>query len=78
LEGSAGGGDAKMIVRFKTDCNITVYKSVDGAGYLVPFLAGQGGDFTVIEEQDESHVNVQFNDGSVAFGVSKDWYETSN
>jgi hypothetical protein len=75
-----------IIVRFLVDCEITICENTeDEEGSQTTFKIGETADFDVIDHplrwngqgfvEDLDMVNVQFGDGSVAFGISKEWYE---
>lgn len=75
-----------MIVKFVTECEITICENTeDEEGSTEVFHVGQTADFEIFGHperlvngewvEDEDYVNVQFADGSVAFGIGRDWYE---
>jgi hypothetical protein len=82
--------DSEMKVRFVTKCEIEIFDSFDEAlddgetsdeifdvgdityfNLLDPPLRFDGKGFI----PDKDNVNVQFDDGSVAFGISRTWFE---
>jgi hypothetical protein len=83
-----------MKVKFNTDCEIEVISSYDEAlddveGSTEIIRAGSKLDFDVIGHperfqagkgfvEDKTLVNVQFPDGSVAFGISTEWFDETN
>lgn len=75
-----------MIVRFVKKCEITICQDTEDAdGINRVFDIGETVNFTVFDHPerlvngewipDTNFANVQFDNGSVAFGISKDWYE---
>ena len=75
-----------MIVKFVKKCEITICQDVeDEEGIIEEYNVGDIKHFVVMDHplkflngkfvEDQDLVNVRFDDGSVAFGISKDWYE---
>lgn len=79
-----------MKVRFITKCEIEVLESFDealddGETTTEVFNVGDTAEFDLLDPpermvgnkmvSDTENVNVQFGDGSVAFGLSKSWFE---
>lgn len=79
-----------MLVEFNQSVAIEVFDSYDealddGETHHENFNSGDTVEFDVIDhplrfregefEPDPTMVNVQFNDGSVALGLSTDWYK---
>lgn len=79
-----------MKVRFTDSCEIEVFESFDealddGETSTEIFREGDEAEFDILDSPlrfdgndlvpDDSIVNVQFGDGSVAFGLSRSWFE---
>lgn len=79
-----------MKVQFVTACEIEVFETFDealddGETCTQVFNEGDKAEFDVLDSPlrfdgnnlvpDDSTVNVQFGDGSVAFGLSRSWFE---
>lgn len=79
-----------MKVRFVTDCEIEVFETFDealddGETSTEVFRVGDEAEFDLLDAPlkfdgnefvpAEDTVNVQFGDGSVAFGLSREWFE---
>ena len=75
-----------MRVKFLKSCEIEVCTNVDKFDNAMTetevFEVGDETEFEIIDHptdiqgrEDLSHVNVQFGDGSVAFGLSTEWFK---
>ena len=69
------------------DCELIVYKN-ENDGKEILFKKGTPVEFLVVDHptkfdgtnlvEDQSLINVQFNDGSIAFGCSVDWFKENS
>lgn len=75
-----------MLVEFVESCEIEICNNLDEFDNAETeteiFRVGDQAEFDIIDhpskfngEEDLEHVNVQFGDGSVAFGLSVNWYK---
>lgn len=79
----------KFLVLCEIEVYETVEEAAEGdmleEGQTEVFLPGQEADFDIVDHplrfngtdlvEDPNILNVQFGDGSVAFGISREWFE---
>lgn len=74
--------DEEFVVRVVQDCEMTIHSSEEdeeGVGKI--FRVGDILEFFVVDhpeiggQESVAHANIQFPDGSMAFGVSGEWFE---